>query len=99
MRIHRIAAKCPMALLLAGPPRIHENRGGSLPKRLSGIRQAGGKKPLERKKVLALTELTQAREIDAVRVTEFTRRRRSTQNLVDPLGHLFSWDASLIVQT
>jgi DNA invertase Pin-like site-specific DNA recombinase len=63
---------------------------------LSGIRRAKGKRPLEREKVLALT---QAREIDAVLVTELTRWGRSTQDLMDTLGQLASWDVSLIAQT
>ena len=52
---------------------------------LSGIRKAKGKQPLEREKVLALA---QAREIDAVLVTELTRWGRSTQDLIDTLGQL-----------
>jgi DNA invertase Pin-like site-specific DNA recombinase len=63
---------------------------------LSGIRRAKGKQPLEREKVLALA---QAREIDAVMVTELTRWGRSTQDLMDTLGQLASWDVSLIAQT
>lgn len=63
---------------------------------LSGIRQAKGKQPLERKKVMALA---QRREIDAVLVTEMTRWGRSTQDLMATLGELASWDASLIAQT
>ena len=63
---------------------------------LSGIRKAKGKQPLEREKVLALA---QAREIDAVLVTELTRWGRSTQDLMDTLGQLASWDVSLIAQT
>ena len=63
---------------------------------LSGIRKAKGKQPIERKKVM---ELAQAREIDAVLVTELTRWGRSTQDLMDTLGQLASWDVSLIAQT
>jgi DNA invertase Pin-like site-specific DNA recombinase len=64
---------------------------------LSGIRKAKGKKrPLERQKVLALA---QAREIDAVLVTELTRWGRSTQDLMGTLHELTSWDVSLIAQT
>ncbi len=63
---------------------------------LSGIRKAKGKQPIERKKVM---ELAQAREIDAVLVTELTRWGRSTQGLMDTLGQLASWDVSLIAQT
>ena len=63
---------------------------------LSGIRKAKGKQPLEREKVLALA---QAREIDAVLVTELTRWGRSTQDLMDTLGQLAGWDVSLIAQT
>ena len=44
-------------------------------------------------------ELAQRREIDAVLVTEMTRWGRSTQDLMDTLGQLASWDASLIAQT
>jgi DNA invertase Pin-like site-specific DNA recombinase len=64
---------------------------------LSAIRNSkGGRQPLERKKVMALA---QARQIDAVLVTEMTRWGRSTQDLMDTLGQLASWDASLIAQT
>ena len=63
---------------------------------LSGIRKAKGKQPVERKKVM---ELAQARKIDAVLVTEMTRWGRSTQDLMDTLGQLASWDVSLIAQT
>ncbi len=63
---------------------------------LSGIRRAKGKVPIERQKVMALA---QAREIDAVVVTEMTRWGRSTQDLMDTLGQLASWDISLIAQT
>ncbi len=44
-------------------------------------------------------ELAQARKIDAVLVTEMTRWGRSTQDLMDTLGQLASWDVSLIAQT
>lgn len=63
---------------------------------LSGIRRAKGKQPIERGKVMALA---QARKIDAVLVTEMTRWGRSTQDLMDTLGQLASWDVSLIAQT
>lgn len=63
---------------------------------LSGIRKAKGKQPVERKRVM---ELAQWREIDAVLVTEMTRWGRSTQDLMDTLGDLASWDVSLIAQT
>lgn len=43
--------------------------------------------------------LAQRREIDAVLVTELTRWGRSTQDLMDTLGQLDSWDVSLIAQT
>lgn len=52
---------------------------------LSGIRKAKGKQPVERKRAMALA---QAREIDAVLVTELTRWGRSTQDLMDTLGQL-----------
>lgn len=64
--------------------------------KLSGIRKAKGKQPVERKRVM---ELAQRREIDAVLVTEMTRWGRSTQDLMDTLGQLASWDVSLIAQT
>ena len=60
---------------------------------LSGIRKSKGKQPVERKRV---TELAQRRGIDAVLVTEMTRWGRSTQDLMDTLGQLASWDVSLI---
>ena len=63
---------------------------------LSGIRKSKGKQPVERKRVM---ELAQRRGIDAVLVTEMTRWGRSTQDLMDTLGQLASWDVSLIAQT
>jgi DNA invertase Pin-like site-specific DNA recombinase len=63
---------------------------------LSGIRKAKGKQPVERKRTMALA---QARQIDAVLVTELTRWGRSTQDLMDTLGQLAGWDVSLIAQT
>jgi putative DNA-invertase from lambdoid prophage Rac len=63
---------------------------------LSGIRKARGKKPIERGKVMALA---QARKIDAVLITELTRWGRSTQDLMNTLHNLMSWDVSLIAQT
>ena len=63
---------------------------------LSGIRRSRGKQPAERKRAM---ELAQRREIDAVLVTEMTRWGRSTQDLMDTLGQLASWDVSLIAQT
>jgi DNA invertase Pin-like site-specific DNA recombinase len=63
---------------------------------LSGIRKAKGKQPIERKKVMTLA---QHRRMDAVLVTELTRWGRSTQDLMDTLGQLASWDVSLIAQT
>jgi DNA invertase Pin-like site-specific DNA recombinase len=63
---------------------------------LSGIRKAKGKRPVERQRAMALA---QARKIDAVLVTELTRWGRSTQDLMDTLGQLASWDVSLIAQT
>ena len=64
--------------------------------KLSGVRKAKGKQPVERKRAM---ELAQRREVDAVLVTEMTRWGRSTQDLMDPLGQLASWDVSLIAQT
>ena len=63
---------------------------------LSGIRKAKGKQPIERKKVMALA---QDRRMNAVLVTELTRWGRSTQDLMDTLDQLASWDVSLIAQT
>ncbi len=63
---------------------------------LSGIRKSKGKQPVERKRVM---ESAQRREIDAVLVTEMTRWGRSTQDLMDTLGDLASWDVSLIATT
>lgn len=63
---------------------------------LSGVRKAKGKQPIERKKVMALA---QDRRMDAVLLTELTRWGRSTQDLMDTLGQLASWDVSLIAQT
>lgn len=63
---------------------------------LSGIRKAKGKQLIERQKVMALA---QDRRMDAVLVTELTRWGRSTQDLMDTLGQLSSWEVSLIAQT
>jgi DNA invertase Pin-like site-specific DNA recombinase len=63
---------------------------------LSGIRKAKGKQPIERRKVMALA---QDRQMDAVLLTELTRWGRSTQDLMDTLGQLASWNVSLIAQT
>lgn len=63
---------------------------------LSGIRKAKGKRPIERKRVM---DLAQRRAIDEVLVTEMTRWGRSTQDLMDTLGQLASWDVSLVAQT
>lgn len=63
---------------------------------LSGIRKSKGKLPIERQKVMALA---QDRRMDTVLVTEMTRWGRSTQDLMDTLGQLASWDVSLIAQT
>ena len=46
----------------------------------------------ERKKVMALA---QARKIDAILVTELSRRGRSTQDLVQTLDDLHSWKVSV----
>lgn len=62
---------------------------------LSGIRKAKGKQPIERQRVM---ELAQDRRMDAVLVTELTRWGRSTQDLMDTLGQLSSWEVSLIAQ-
>jgi putative DNA-invertase from lambdoid prophage Rac len=51
---------------------------------------------IERRKVLALA---QAREIDAVLVTELTRWGRSTLDLVETLKLLQAWRVSLTAQT
>ena len=50
----------------------------------------------ERKEVLALA---QARKIDAILVTEFTRWGRSMLDLFHTLQDLQSWDVSLVAQT
>ena len=51
---------------------------------------------VERQKVMALA---QARQIDAILVTEMTRWGRSTLDLIQTLQDLHSWDVSLIAQT
>jgi putative DNA-invertase from lambdoid prophage Rac len=43
--------------------------------------------------------LTQARKIDAILVTELSRWRRSTQDLVQTLDDLHSWKVSVLAQT
>ena len=50
----------------------------------------------ERKKVMALA---QAREIDAIIVTELSRWGRSTQDLVQTLDDLHGWKVSVLAQT
>ena len=50
----------------------------------------------ERKKVMALA---QAREIDAILVTELSRWGRSTQDLVQTLDDLHGWKVSVLAQT
>ena len=51
---------------------------------------------VERKKVMALA---QAREIDAILVSELSRWGRSTQDLVQTLDDLHSWKVSVLAQT
>ena len=51
---------------------------------------------VERKKVIALA---QAREIDAILVTELSRWGRSTQDLVQTLDDLHGWKVSVLAQT
>ena len=51
---------------------------------------------IERKKVM---DLAQAREIDAILVTELSRWGRSTQDLVQTLDDLHSWKVSVLAQT
>jgi len=51
---------------------------------------------VERKKVMALA---QAREIDAILVTELSRWGRSTQDLVQTLDDHHSWKVSVLAQT
>jgi DNA invertase Pin-like site-specific DNA recombinase len=43
--------------------------------------------------------LAQAREIDAILVTELSRWGRSTQDLVQTLDDLHSWKVSVLAQT
>jgi putative DNA-invertase from lambdoid prophage Rac len=50
----------------------------------------------ERRRVMALA---QAREIDAILVTELSRWGRSTQDLVQTLDDLHSWKVSVLAQT
>jgi DNA invertase Pin-like site-specific DNA recombinase len=50
---------------------------------------------IERKKVMALA---QARQIDAILVTELSRWGRSTQDLVQTLDDLHSWKVSVLAQ-
>jgi putative DNA-invertase from lambdoid prophage Rac len=51
---------------------------------------------VERRKVMGLA---QAREIDAILVTELSRWGRSTQDLVQTLDDLHSWKVSVLAQT
>lgn len=82
--------------LVAHAARAGYEVAGVYKETLSGIRKARGKQPIERARVMALA---QRREIDAVLVTELTRWGRSTQDLMNTLGELASWDVSLIAQT
>jgi DNA invertase Pin-like site-specific DNA recombinase len=50
---------------------------------------------IERKKVMALA---QARQIDAILVTELSRWGRSTEDLVQTLDDLHSWKVSVLAQ-
>jgi putative DNA-invertase from lambdoid prophage Rac len=50
----------------------------------------------ERRRVMALA---QAREIDAILVTELSRWGRSTQDLVQTLDDLHTWKVSVLAQT
>jgi DNA invertase Pin-like site-specific DNA recombinase len=50
----------------------------------------------QRKKVMSLA---QAREINAILVTELSRWGRSTQDLVQTLDDLHSWNVSVLAQT
>jgi putative DNA-invertase from lambdoid prophage Rac len=50
----------------------------------------------ERKEVIAMA---QARQIEAVLVTELSRWGRSTQDLVHTLDDLHSWNVSVLAQT
>src|SRR5262249_23286403 len=52
--------------------------------------------PPERNKVM---QLAQAREIDAILVTELSRWGRSTQDLVKTLDDLHAWRVSVLAQT
>lgn len=55
---------------------------------------SGAKKDrVERKKILALA---QAREIDAILISELSRWGRSTQDLVQTLDDLHSWKISVL---
>ncbi len=51
---------------------------------------------VQRKKVMALA---QAREIDAILVTELTRWGRSTIDLMQTIQDLQTWNVSVIAQT
>jgi putative DNA-invertase from lambdoid prophage Rac len=51
---------------------------------------------IERRKVMALA---QARQIDAILVTELSRWGRSTQDLVQTLDDLHGWKVSVLAQT
>ncbi len=82
--------------LLAYAKRAGYSVVGVYKETLSGIRKARGKQPVERARVMALA---QRREIDVVLVTELTRWGRSTQDLMNTLGELASYDCSLIAQT
>ncbi len=81
--------------LLAHAERAGYEVVGVYKETLSGIRKSRGKQPVERARVIALA---QRREIDTVLVTELTRWGRSTQDLMNTLGELASWDVSLIAQ-
>src|SRR5499426_2102174 len=66
-------------------------------------RRACSRRPLPGLKTTAssakVTALAQAREIDAILVTELSRWGRSTQDLVQTLDDLHSWKVSVLAQT
>lgn len=82
--------------LLAHAERAGYEVAGVFKETLSGIRKARSKQPVERSRVMALA---QRREINLVLVTEMTRWGRSSQDVLNTLGELASWDVSLIAQT
>jgi hypothetical protein len=85
-----------LAFLATGAGRLAALTRGQLCWRVQGNSFRHLNDRVERKRVMALA---QAREIDAIFVTELSRWGRSTQDLVQTLDDLHSWKVSVLAQT